>query len=74
MVCKIKQKAQLYGVFCKKNGFLVSHKIHREPKETFFPALFTNFDDAVDYASGVGDVYKVNLTKLKKRMYEDWYP
>jgi hypothetical protein len=62
-------KQKLYGVFSKE-GVLITHKIHRQPQLTFFPALFTDYEDACDYAKGIGNVKIVHIKVNKKILYE----
>jgi hypothetical protein len=61
-------KQKLYGVFTKE-GILITHKIHYD-NLTFFPALFTDYEDACDYANGIGNVKIVHLKVNKKILYE----
>jgi len=44
-----------------------------EPKLVFFPALFEDYNEAVDYARGVGDVRVVNIRVNKKVLFKGDY-
>ena len=62
---------KLYGVFHK--DVLITHKICMEPKLIFFPALFEDYNEAVNYASGIGDVRIVNIKVNKKVLFKGDY-
>jgi hypothetical protein len=62
---------KLYGVLHKET--LITHKICMEPKLVFFPALFEDYNEAVDYARGVGDVRVVNIRVNKKVLFKGDY-
>ena len=49
---------------------VVSHKIHKEPGDTFFPALFDTYDEAFDYTSGLHDIRKCHIVINKTKLYE----
>ena len=55
-----------YGVFTE-DVVLITHKIHRTPKETYFPAIFDDLEEAKDYANGIGVVRKITI-KTNKRI------
>jgi len=61
-------KEVFYGVFVGE--VLITHKICREPKINLFPAIFNNYEEAVDYARGVGVVKQIHIKVNKKILYK----